>query len=102
MRVCWLFLFRVDARISRQRSGVFTNKHEDIQMRPAMKQPFPPIEEEARSHVGTSATAFYLNRKDQTLRSWASLENGPLRPVRINGRLAWAVADIKRLLKEGV
>lgn len=57
--------------------------------------------QENRIAISTSEAAFYLGRKPQTLRKWASLENGPLRPVRINGRLAWAVADIKRLLNGG-
>lgn len=61
-------------------------------------QVFPPLEQVARPTVPTDAAAYYLNRKPQTLRSWASTEHGPIRPVRINGRLAWAVADIKRLL----
>jgi hypothetical protein len=29
------------------------------------------------------------------------LENGPIRPVRINGRLAWPVAAIRALLEGG-
>jgi hypothetical protein len=62
---------------------------------------FPAIESEKRSHVSTACAAFYLTRAPQTLRSWASLENGPLRPVRVNCRLAWSVADIKRLLNGG-
>lgn len=61
-------------------------------------QNFPPIEQETRSHVETACAAFHLSRQPQTMRAWACLENGPLRPTRINGRLAWAVADIKRLL----
>jgi hypothetical protein len=65
------------------------------------EQPFPPLERETRPTVNTEQAAYYLNRKPQTLRAWACLENGPIRPVRINGRLAWAVADIKRLLAGG-
>lgn len=61
-------------------------------------QTFPPLELETRTHVETACAAFHLMRKSQTLRAYACLENGPIRPVRINGRLAWAVADIKRLL----
>lgn len=61
-------------------------------------QNFPPIEAETRSHVNTACAAFHLTRKPQTLRAWACLENGPMRPIRIGGRLAWAVADIKILL----
>lgn len=59
---------------------------------------FPPLENETRTHVCTSCAAFHFGRKPQTLRKWACLENGPLRPVRINGRLAWCVADIRALL----
>ncbi|KVN75874.1 helix-turn-helix domain-containing protein [Burkholderia ubonensis] len=46
----------------------------------------------------TDEAAAALNRKPQTLRKWACLENGPIRPVRINGRLAWRVSDIQALL----
>ncbi|WP_087086439.1 hypothetical protein [Caballeronia catudaia] len=48
----------------------------------------------------TNVAAVALDRQPQTLRKWACLENGPIRPIRINGRLAWRVADIKRLLGE--
>jgi hypothetical protein len=65
-------------------------------------QIFTPLEQITRPTVPTDAAAHYLNRKPQTLRSWASLENGPLRPVRINGRLAWPIAGIKSLLNGGV
>ncbi|WP_175826895.1 helix-turn-helix domain-containing protein [Burkholderia gladioli] len=50
----------------------------------------------------TDEAAAALNRKPQTLRKWACLENGPIRPVRINGRLAWRVSDIQALLSGGV
>lgn len=46
----------------------------------------------------TAEAAIYLNRKPQTLRKWACLENGPVRPIRINGRLAWRVNDLAALL----
>lgn len=61
-------------------------------------QHFPPIDQESRSHVETACAAFHLTRQPQTLRQWACLENGPIRPIRINGRLAWSVSEIKRLL----
>jgi len=54
--------------------------------------------EDVRSHVDTSTAARLLSRTPQTLRKWACYEDGPMRPVRVNGRLAWAVADIRRLL----
>ncbi len=65
------------------------------------QQNFSSLDEEKRSHLPTNSTAYHLGRSAQTLRSWACLENGPIRPVRINGRLAWSVADIKKLLAEG-
>lgn len=46
----------------------------------------------------TNEAAPFINRKPQTLRSWACLENGPIRPIRINGRLAWKVSDLRKLL----
>lgn len=67
----------------------------------SLVQKFPPLESETRSHVDTACASFHVNRKPQTLRSWACFENGPLRPVRISGRLAWSVAEIRRLLAEG-
>lgn len=57
-----------------------------------------PISQESRAALPTHEAAAHLNRKCQTLRIWACRENGPIRPMRINGRLAWAVADIRRLL----
>ncbi len=59
------------------------------------------LESENRSHVPTDVAAFHLNRKEQTLRKWACYEDGPIRPIRINGRLAWRVADIRNLLING-
>lgn len=59
---------------------------------------FPPLELEARPAVSTEQAAYYLNRRPQTLRIWAMREDGPLRPTRINGRLAWPVCEIKRVL----
>ncbi len=46
----------------------------------------------------TDEAAAAINRAPQTLRKWACLENGPIRPIRINGRLAWRVADLQALL----
>jgi len=59
---------------------------------------YTPLARETRSNLPTSEAAFHLNRQKQTLRGWACLENGPLRPIRINGRLAWPVSEIKRLV----
>lgn len=64
-------------------------------------QNFPPLDAETRSHVDTACAAFHLMRKPQTMRAYACFETGNIRPTRINGRLAWAVADIRRLLSAG-
>lgn len=69
-----------------------------LELPPNPAQPYPPLSQEVRVTVGTGVAAFHLNRRAQTLRHWACFENGPLRPRRINGRLAWAVADIRRVL----
>jgi hypothetical protein len=49
----------------------------------------------------TDEAAAAINRAPQTLRKWACLENGPISPVRINGRLAWRVSDLQALLSGG-
>lgn len=60
---------------------------------------FPPLDEITRPSVPTDHAAYYLNRKQQTLRAWACHEDGPIRPFRINGRLAWRICDIRSLLE---
>jgi len=60
--------------------------------------PFPPIEQVNRPNVPTEQAAYYLDRKQQTLRAWACNEDGPLQPIRINGRLAWPVSLLRRVL----
>ncbi len=61
-------------------------------------QQFTPLELETRPTVDTAAAAHYLHLAQQTMRIYACKENGPLRPRRINGRLHWVTADIRRLL----
>lgn len=61
-------------------------------------QQFTPLELESRPTVDTAAAAHYLHLAQQTLRIYACKESGPLRPRRINGRLHWVTADIRRLL----
>jgi len=65
------------------------------------QQIFPPLALETRAAIPTDAAAHHLSRAPQTLRKWACLENGPIRPIRINGRLAWRVSDLKNLLNGG-
>ena len=64
-------------------------------------QQFPPLELVNKPNVDTAHAAYLLNRQPQTLRAWACLENGPLRPIRINGRLAWKTDDLRLVLGVG-
>jgi hypothetical protein len=57
-----------------------------------------PLALEKRATLPTSEAAPQINRAEQTLRLWAMRGNGPITPLRINGRLAWPVADLKRVL----
>ena len=59
---------------------------------------FQPLEQITRPVVDTAAAAYYLNRRPQTLRGWACHGDGPLRPANIHGRLAWPVAELRRVL----
>lgn len=63
-------------------------------------QKFPPLELVNRPTVPTEQAAHYLLRRPQTLRGWACAETFPegLRPLRINGRLAWPVSELRRVL----
>ena len=61
---------------------------------------FPPLEKITRPNLTTDEAAFFLNRKPQTLRAWSCMEHGPIRPIKINGRLAWPVAAIRALMGE--
>ena len=71
----------------------------DLSQSPTLERQYPPLACETRTHVSTSAAAFYLNRKQQTLRDWACHSGaGPIDPIRVNGRLAWPVAAIKHVL----
>lgn len=58
-----------------------------------------PLDRETRVTIPTHEAAQHLNRRPQTLRHWAMRDGtGPVRPIRINGRLAWPVASIRAAL----
>jgi hypothetical protein len=59
---------------------------------------FPSIKTIDQEVVGTAQAAHYLNRKEGTLRLWACKSTGPIAPRNIGGRLAWPVAEIRKLL----
>lgn len=67
--------------------------------RAAVESTFPPLEQETRTAVPTAQAAYYLSRAQQTMRGWACYGNGPIQPIRVHGRLAWKVADLRRLLE---
>jgi hypothetical protein len=57
-----------------------------------------PLDRETRSALPTPEAAYHLNRAQQTLRLWAMRDNGPIRPIRVHGRLAWPVSELRRIL----
>ena len=59
--------------------------------------PFPPLVLVTKPNLTTAELAYYLNRRPQTLRAWACNEDGPIRPKRIGGLLAWSTAQAKAL-----
>ncbi|MFA9287956.1 hypothetical protein ACCQ08_24470 [Comamonas sp. SY3] len=62
-------------------------------------QLFTPLDQVSTPTVPTDAAAHYLNRKPQTLLAWACGKRaGPIQPVRVNGRLAWPVDKIRKVL----
>ena len=58
---------------------------------------YPPLHHESRLTVNTACAAWHLGRQPQTLQVWACRGIGPIRPLRVNGRLAWPVADLIRV-----
>lgn len=69
-----------------------------IEARTQSAQQYTPLTHETRANLPTPEAAFHLNRRPQTLRGWACREDGPLRPLRISGRLAWPTAELRRVL----
>lgn len=62
-------------------------------------QDYPALELVNRPTVPTEQAAHYLLRRPQTLRAWAMKDgSGPVRPLRVHGRLAWPVDAIKAAL----
>jgi len=48
--------------------------------------------------VDTPEGAALIGKEPQTLRRWACYGIGPIKPIRIGGRLRWRVSDLKRLV----
>lgn len=66
-------------------------------MQPQARE-FVPLNQERRTHIPTPEAAHAIGREPQTLRGWACRGNGPVKPVRVHGRLSWPVAELRRLL----
>jgi len=62
---------------------------------------FVPLDQEARTAIPTPIACVHIDRKPSCLYEWSSKGNGPIKPVKVNGRLLWLVADIRRLLTQG-
>ena len=57
------------------------------------------LSDETREALTTDEAAFHLGRKPDTLRYWSTTGKGPIKPLRVFGRLAWRTEDIRKLLE---
>ncbi|RYH42957.1 MAG: DNA-binding protein [Alcaligenaceae bacterium] len=62
------------------------------------KAEYLPLDQITRPNLKTEEAAYYLNIRPQTLRVHACMDKGAIRPLRINGRLAWPVDALRKLL----
>lgn len=81
-----------------QGADMETATHHSAAVREAATGPaFVALTAETRAAVDTATAAYHLNRQPQTLRGWASSERGPIRPLRVHGRLMWPTAKLREL-----
>lgn len=61
---------------------------------------FQPValDHETRAALPTREAAYHLNRAEQTLRLWAMRNDGPVKCLRVNGRLQWPIDQIKAVM----
>lgn len=57
------------------------------------------VQASALRTLTTAEAADLLRRQPATLQRWGREGGGPLQPVRVNGRLLWREADVRRLLQ---
>lgn len=77
---------------------MLTETFHSTETRKQSERQYTPLAQEQRTHVDTGTAAHHLNRQPQTLRGWHCHGHFPtegLRPLVLNGRLAWSVAAIK-------
>ena len=86
-----------ERKLPRHRNADMFNESSDSDMAAKTVQPVS-LALETRAALPTREAAFHLNRADQTLRLWAMRDDGPLRPLRVGGRLAWKTDDLRKLL----
>jgi len=55
----------------------------------------------AQGFFTTAEAADLLLRQPQTLRIWAMTGRGPIKPIKVLGRLGWRKSDVQRLLDAG-
>lgn len=77
-----------------------TEKPLAARITPVWTANFTPLDRETRTHVDTETMCWHLGFATQTARLWACKETYPegLKPIRVNGRLKWPVAGIRKTL----
>jgi hypothetical protein len=70
----------------------------DVSHKRLLNRQHPPLEEIQQPLLDTRAAAYYLKAQEQTMRAWAARGTGPLKPVRIGGRLRWRTFEVKKLI----
>ncbi len=60
----------------------------------------PPVQLHGETQT-TRAAAAYLGVTEQTMRAWASNDNGPLVPIKQGTRNGWRTEDLVRLKRDG-
>lgn len=52
------------------------------------------------THLITREAAQAIRNTEQTLRKWAAYESGPIKPIRVGGKLLWSRDEIRALLRQ--
>ena len=60
------------------------------------------LKTETRVAIPNKEAAAALTLRTQTLRAWSSSGTGPIRSIKIGGRIYWRVTDLIRLLEGSV
>jgi hypothetical protein len=59
---------------------------------------FKPLDAIDRPTLTTAEAAYFLNRQPQTLRNWAIRNDGPIKCIRMGGRLGWPTNEVRALV----